>query len=66
MNTHSLVNKLTEIISGFVRDDHTVHAQMPFHDQRVEHFTPEIAVATHPYERIRYIVIYIYLNMFER
>jgi hypothetical protein len=66
MYTHSLVNKLTERSLYLRRYDNTVRAQMPLHDQRVEHFTPEIAVVTDPEKRIRYISISIYVNMLER
>jgi hypothetical protein len=57
MHIHSLVNKLTERSPYLRRYDNTVRAQMPLHDQRVEHFTPEIAVATDLGKRIRYISI---------
>jgi hypothetical protein len=39
---------------------------MPLHDQRVEHFTPEIAIATHPDKSVRDNSIFINLNMLER
>jgi hypothetical protein len=61
MHTHSLVNKLTERSPYLLRYDNTVRAQMPLHDQRVEHFTPEIAVATDPDKRIAQVYLHLVL-----
>jgi hypothetical protein len=58
MHTHSLEHKWTERSPYLRRYDNTVRAQMPLHDQRVEHFTPEIAVATDLENQV-YIHLYI-------
>jgi hypothetical protein len=68
MWTHdlSLVNNLTEINLYFNWYGNTVHTQMPLHDQWVEHFAPETAIATHPNKGVRNNSIFINLNMLER